>query len=329
MVRRRELMLLAAGAALVSPFSALAQNASRFSRVGLLTVGDVASFGEKSPSMLALTRGLAQNGFIVDKNLAFEARGAEGENGRLPGLVAELSGKVDVVVTRGYPPTIAAKQSASVPVVCYDAGDPVGTGLVSNLAHPGGTVTGVSDVSAEMTPKRLELLKLFAPELRRVAILWDADNLGMTLRYRAAEKGAQALGIEVQPLGVREPADYDGAFEAMMSDMPDAVLMVTDYLTILRRKPVLEFAAAHRLPAIFESSSVVRDGGLMSYGPDDGEVLERVAALVARILNGATPAELPFERPTKFELSINLKTAKALGRDVPQLLLAQANEVVD
>src|SRR6476469_1566568 len=135
--------------------------------------------------------------------------------------------------------------------------------------------------------------------------------------------------LGVQPLGVREPADYDRAFEAMTRDVPDAILMVTDYLTILNRKPVLEFAAAHRLPAIFESPSVVRDGGLMSYGPDEGEVLDRVAALVARVLKGATPAELPFERPTKFELAINLKAAKALGRDVPQLLLAQADEVIE
>jgi len=328
-VQRRELILLAAGAALASPLSAFAQNPSRFHRVGLLTVADMATFGEKSPSRLALTHGLAQNGFSVDRNLGFEARGAEGQNDQLPRLLAELVARVDVVVTRGYPPTLAAKQNTTLPVVCYDAGDPVGTGLVSSLAHPGGTLTGVSDVSAEMTPKRLELLKLFAPDLRRVAILWDADNLGMTLRYRAAETGAQALGIDVQPLGVREPADYDRAFEAMTRDVPDAILMVTDYLTILNRKPVLEFAAAHRLPAIFESPSVVRDGGLMSYGPDEGEVLDRVAALVARVLKGATPAELPFERPTKFELAINLKAAKALGRDVPQLLLAQADEVIE
>jgi ABC-type uncharacterized transport system substrate-binding protein len=177
---------------------------------------------------VALTHGLAQNGFILDRNLAFEARGADGQNDRLPRLLAELVAKADVVVTRGYPPTLVAKRSTTLSVVCYDAGEPVGTGLVSSLAHPGGTVTGVSDVSAEMTPKRLELLKIFAPDLRRVAVLWDADNLGMTLRYRAAESGAQALGIDVQPLGVREPADYDRAFEAMLRDMPDAILMVTE-----------------------------------------------------------------------------------------------------
>src|SRR3954454_12475605 len=327
-MRRRELIMLLAGSALAAPLAAFAQSSSKFYRLGLLVNG--AAEGEKSPLRLALARGLAHTDFIEGKNLRFEIRGAEGRYDRFPHLVADLAAsKVDVIVTRGYPATLAAKQGTTLPLVCYDAGDPVGTGLVSSLAHPGGPLTGVSDVSAEMTPKRLELLKLFAPDLRRVAILWDADNLGMTLRYRAAESGAQALGIDVQPLGVREPADYNRAFEGMIRDMPEAILMVTDYLTILNRKPVLEFAATHRLPAVFESASVVREGGLMSYGPDEGEVLNRVAALVARVLKGATPAELPFERPTKFALAINLKTAKALGRDLPQLLLAQADEVIE
>ena len=195
--------------------------------------------------------------------------------------------------------------------------------------HPGGNVTVISDVSAEMTPKRLELLKEIAPGLRRVAVLWNADDLGMTLRYRASEAGAQALGISVQPLGVREPNDFNQAFEAMNRDMPDAILMVTDSLTLLNRKRVFEFAAAHRLPAIYELTSLVRDGGLMSYGPDDRESFGRVAALVDRILKGAKPAELPFEQPTLFRLALNLNTAKALGLTVPPTLLARADEVIE
>jgi putative tryptophan/tyrosine transport system substrate-binding protein len=327
-MRRRELIMVLAGSALAAPLAAFAQSSSKFYRLGLLVNG--AAEGEKSPLRLALARGLAHTDFIEGKNLRFEIRGAEGRYDRFPQLVADLAAnKVDVIVTRGYPATLAAKQSTTLPLVCYDAGDPIGTGLVDSLARPGGTLTGISDVSAEMTPKRLELLKLFAPDLRRVAILWDADNLGMTLRYRSAEAGARALGIEVQPLGVREPDDYGQAFERMSRNMPDAILMVTDYLTVLNRKPVFEFAAANKVPAIFESSALVRDGGLMSYGPDADGVLDRVAVLASRILKGASPAELPFEQPTKFDLAVNLKTAKALGRTVPQLLLAQADEVIE
>jgi putative tryptophan/tyrosine transport system substrate-binding protein len=266
----------------------------------------------------------------VGKNLALERRGAEGHNDRLPQLVAELvASKVDVIVTSGYPSALAAKQAATPPTVAVNAGDPVATGLVANLTRPGGNLTGISDVSAEVTPKRLELLKRIAPDLRRVAVLWNADDLGMTLRYRASEIGAQALGISIQPLGVREPDDFEQAFTSMTRDMPDAILMVTDSLTILNRKRVFEFAATHRLPAIYEFGFLVRDGGLMSYGPDEDETYGRVAALAARVLDGAKPADLPFEQPTKFALFINLKTAKELGLVVPAVLLAQADQVIE
>jgi len=327
-INRRELITIIAGAAVVSPFAAVAQNASKAYRVGVLNEG--APIIDSSPFGKALIRGLAQAGYTLGKNLAIERRGAGGHKDRLPQLVIELvASKVDVIVTSGYPAALAAKQGTTLPVVSIQSGDPVGTGLVASLARPGGNLTGISDVSAELTPKRLELLKQFAPNLRRVAMLWNADNLGMTLRYRAAEAGAKALGISVQPLGVREPSDFEEAFRAMNRNMPDAILMVTDFLTILNRKPVFEFAAAHRLPAMYEFAFLVHDGGLMSYGPDDNESFGRVAALVDRILKGAAPAELPFEQPTKFDLVINLKTAKTLGLTVPPLLLAQADEIVE
>jgi putative tryptophan/tyrosine transport system substrate-binding protein len=234
-----------------------------------------------------------------------------------------------VIIAGGYPPALAAKQGTTLPVVAFFAGDPIGTGLAESLSRPGGNLTGISDVSAEVTPKRLELLKQLVPNLRRVAVLWNADDLGMTLRYRASEAGAQALGVAVQPLGVREPNDFDQAFEAMSRDMPDAILMVADPLTTLNRKRVFEFAVAHRLPAIYELSLFVRDGGLMSYGPDLDESFGRVAALVDRILKGASAADLPFEQPTKFPFVLNLKTAKALGLEIPSTLLARADEVIE
>ncbi len=325
-MRRREFVTLL-GVAVAWPRASVAQTTSKSARVGLLSAG--APIADNSSQGAALIRGLIQHGYQLGRNLAFERRGAEGHIDRLPRLVGELvASKVGVIVTFGYPPAVAAKQATTLPVVVV-AVDPVGTGLVESLARPGGNLTGISDVSAEVTPKRMALLKEVAPQLRRVAMLWNANDLGMTLRYRASEAAAEALGISVQPLGVREPNDFDQAFGTMTRDMPDAILMVTDSLTILNRKRVFEFAAAHRLPAIYEFDFLVRDGGLMSYGPDQVETFERVAALVDHILKGANPAELPFEQPTRFRFVLNLRTAKALDLTVPPSLLAQADEVVE
>jgi len=323
-MRRRDFVALL-GAAIAWPSMVAAQQVYR---IGLLSTG--APIGENSPQATTLVRGLAEHGYELGRNLVIERRGAEAHPEHLPRLVEELvARKVDVIVTLGYPSALAAKQAAKLPVVSLGSGDPVGTGLVESLARPGGNLTGISDVSAEVTPKRMELLKHIAPRLRKVAMLWNADDLGMTLRYRASETGAQALGIVVQALGVREPNDFDQAFAAMNRDVPDAILMVSDALTILNRKRVFEFAAAHRLPAIYEDDRYVRDGGLMSYGPDQSESFARIAALVDRILKGAKPAELPFEQPTRFRFVLNLKTAKALGLEIPSTLLALADEVVE
>jgi putative ABC transport system substrate-binding protein len=326
-MKRREFIKLL-GATAAWPCTVAAQSPPKAYRIGLLTSGgqitDNSTFGA------ALIRSLAQHGLVLDRNYTFERRAAEMHVDRLPELVNELvTSNVDVVVTFGYPSALAAKHGATFPVVSFGAGDPVGTGLADSLARPGGNLTGVSDVSAEVTPKRMELLKQIAPRLRKVAMLWNANDLGMTLRYRASEVGAQALGISVQPLGVREPDDFDQAFAAMNRDMPDAILMVSDPLTTLNRKRIFEFAAAHRLPAIYEFDFIARDGGLMSYGPDVSESLARVAALVDRILKGVKPAELPFEQPTLFRFVLNLKTARSLGLEVSPTLLALADEVIE
>jgi putative ABC transport system substrate-binding protein len=294
------------------------------------TLGAGAAITDPSPNGAALLRGFAQLGYTQGTNLVFERRGAEGHKERFPALLDELSrSKVDVVITMGYPAALAAKEHSKLPVVAIFAGDPVGTGLVESLARPGGNLTGISDVSEELTPKRMELLKEFAPQLRRIAMLWNASDLGMTLRYRASEAGAKEMGITVVPLGVREPDDFAQAFAAMESAQPDAILMVTDSLTLLNRKRVFDFAAAHRLPATYEFDFLVRDGGLMSYAPDLDESFGRVAALADRIFKGAAPAELPFEQPTRFKFALNLKTAKAIGIDVPPTLLSRVDEVIE
>jgi putative ABC transport system substrate-binding protein len=315
-MKRRNFIRLVAGSSAAWPARALAQSPNKTYRIGLLGIVD------KSPFDAPLANGLAKRGYVIDRNLALERRPAP--------LVSELvASKVDLIVAFGYRAAVAAKEGTTLPVVLFSAGDPVETGLAASLARPGGHLTGLSDVSAEVTPKRMELLKEFAPNLRRVAMLWNADDLAMTLRYRASEAGAKALGIDVQALGVREPADFDQAFEAMRRDPPDGILMVSDPLTNLNRTKVFEFAAQQRLPGIYEYDFIARAGGLMSYGLDLDESFDRVGALVDRILKGAKPAELPFEQPTLFRFVLNLKAAKALGTAVPPDLLARADEVIE
>ena len=316
-MRRRDFVSAVAAAGITWPAGALAQAPGKTHRIGVLGL-----VNDKSPFEGPLIRGLAQHGYVLDKNLAIERGGPQ----RLAEVVAS---KVDLIIAVGYASALAAKQGTTLPTIIFSAGDPVQTGLADGLARPGGHLTGISDVSAEVTPKRLELLKEFAPNLRRVAMLWNADDLAMTLRYRASEAGAKALGIDVQALGVREPADFDQAFDAMTRDPPDAILMVSDPLTNLNRVKVFEFAAAHRLPAIYEYDFIARGGGLMSYGLDLDETFDRVGGLVDRILKGAKPADLPFEQPTLFRFVLNLKTAKAIGFEAPPSLLARADEVIE
>jgi putative ABC transport system substrate-binding protein len=247
-----------------------------------------------------------------------------------PNLMQELkAANVDVVVTIGYPSAAAAKASGVATVIASGSGDPVVTGLVESLAHPGGNVTGIADDAAALSTKRLGLLKATLPQLRKVAMLWNKDDRGMSQRYDASAKAAQEIGVTVEPLGVREPNDFDEAFAAMNSDKPDAILMVTDALTLLNRKRVFDYALEHKLPAIYEQDFMARDGGLMSYGADGTESFDRAAALAARIFQGDKPADLPFEIPTRYLFVINMKTAKAINLTVPNQVLSLADEVIE
>ncbi|MBM3573428.1 MAG: ABC transporter substrate-binding protein [Alphaproteobacteria bacterium] len=325
---RRNFIALLGGTGLGWSCAVRAQPSTRVYRIGVLN--GAAALAANNPLLDALIRALAAHNYVHGRNLAFESRGSDGQPSRLPRLVAEiLASKVDLIITFGYPPALAAKNGAPIPVIAINSGDPVATGLVESLARPGGNVTGISDVSAELTPKRMELLKEMVPALRRVAMLWNAADDGMSARYRASETGAKMLGIGVQPLGVREPADFEQAFAAMARERPDAIFMVADPLTTGNRKRVFDYAEANRLPAIYEFDHYVHAGGLMSYAPDPEEVFGRVAALADRIFRGAKPADLPFEQPTRFRLVINLRAAKALGLEVPTSILLRADEVVE
>jgi putative ABC transport system substrate-binding protein len=237
--------------------------------------------------------------------------------------------KVDLIVVFGYPTAIAAKAAGITTVVAFGVGDPVATGLVVNLARPEGNITGISDVATTLSTKRLSLLKELLPKLHRVAMLWNKDDLGMSLRYDASAKAAAAMVVDVQAVGVREPDDFNEAFAVMDREPPDAILMVSDSLTMLNRKRVFDYAAVHRLPAIYEYDPLVREGGLMSYGPDLRESFERAASMVDRIFKGAKPADLPFEQPTRYLFVLNLKTAKSINLEIPPTVLALADEVVE
>ena len=324
-MKRREFIGLIGAAAW--PLVGSAQTAKVY-RVGTLTPGPPVS--SKADRGAVLFDALAKRGYVLGQDLIHEARGASGKLELVPQLMQELKAAgVDVVVTISYPAAAAAKASGVPTVLASGSGDPVKTGLVQSLARPGGNVTGIADDASILSTKRLSLLTALLPALRRVAMLWNKDDLGMSMRYETSAKAAQGVGIVVQPLGVREPDDFNEAFDAMTRDPPDAILMVSDSLTLLNRKRVIDYASAHRLPAIYESDSIVRDGGLMSYGADPGESLDRAAAMVDLILKGAEPAELPVEQPTRYQFVINLKTARSIGLEIPATLSALADEVIE
>jgi putative ABC transport system substrate-binding protein len=332
-MKRREFIIGFAGIAqaLLSPTPhAAAQAAGKVYKVGILNAGNI-----NAAIRVAIEDGilsvLAGLGYSVGRNLVIESRAANNQLERLPKLAEELvESGVDVIVTISYPAARAAKDATTtVPIVTYGAADPVETGLVASLNRPGGNLTGISDMAADLSTKRLQLLKAIVPGLQRVAILWNANDLAMTARYRAAAAVAPALGVTIQALAVREPDDFDAAFATMSRERPDGILLVTDVLTILNRKRVIEFAADHRLPAIYEFDFLVRDGGLMSYGPDGKETAARIGGLVGRILQGGKPGDLPFEQPTRFRFVINQRTANALGLTIPQSLLVTADEMIE
>jgi len=294
------------------------------------TVNPVFAMTDTTPYGKLLITELADRGYKIGQNLAIEARGASGDVGKIPVLLQDLKAHgVDALVIIGYPTALAAKALGIPTVAALGLGDPVATGLIQSLAHPGGNITGISDVAAELSTKRLSLLHELSPKLSKVAMLWNKDDLGMSLRYEASAKAARELGISVLAVGVREPDDFNEAFALMESERPDAILMVADSLTNLNRKRVFEFAAVRKIPAIYEYDFLAQDGGLMSYGPDVKESFERTADLVARIFQGADPGELPFEQPTRYPLVLNLKTAKAMALEIPPTLLALADEVIE
>ena len=326
-MRRRDVVKLLAGATMVVPLRAAAQSARTY-RLAMLTSGP--AFPLQNPNVKILLGTLADKGYKLSQNLEFHSYGADAQLPQLPQLVRDIvASKVDAVVVIGWPPANAMKGTGVPTVVAVGAGDPVATGLVASLAHPGGNITGISDNATTLSTKRLELLKQAVPTIRKVAMLWNKQDLGMTLRYQSCADAAKSLGVSVLPLGVAEPNDFGDAFTTMDREKPDSILMVADALTVLNRKRVYDYANANLLPAFYEYEFFVRDGGLMSYGADFKESFERAASLVDRIFKGAKPADLPFEEPTRYLFVINLKAAKAIGVKLSPTVLALADEVIE
>jgi len=323
-MKRREFIMLISGAAAAWPIAAHSQQAETIHTIGLL------SAGSGGPELEVFDDALRELGWIEGKNVAFERRYAENRLERLPEFAADLVRlKVDVIVAFGTLAPLAAKRATStIPIVMAAAGDPLGSGLVASLAQPGGNVTGMSLMAPDLGGKRLDLLKEVLPRVSRVAVLWNAANPYAALVFKETEAAGQTLGIEVQSLEVRGPDDFDGAFEAARRQHLDALVTVEDPLTFTYRELIADFAARHQLPSLHGLREYVAVGGLMSYGADLTDLFRRAAGYVDKIFKGAKPADLPVQQPTKFELVINLKTAKALGLSIPTTLLATADEVI-
>jgi putative ABC transport system substrate-binding protein len=321
----RRAFLAGLGAVVAAPIAAEAQHAGKVYRVGVLSPGSRAPDAARP-----FLQRLFELGWIAGQNLAFESRYAEGRLDRLPEFAAELVDlKVNVVMAFGTPAALAAKHaSATMPIVIL-VGDPVGSGLVASLARPGGNVTGLTnEAGLEIAAKGLGLLKEAAPKTTRAAVLWNPANPPEMRVLEGVLGAARSLGLTLLPQGVHMPSDLDAAFAALTRARADALTVFPNPENAEQRTVIVGFAATHRLPTMFGERTSVDAGGLMSYGTDPADLLRRAAGYVDKILKGAKPADLPVEQPTKFELVINLKTAKALGLTLPPSLLLRADEVI-
>ncbi len=310
------------------PRAAEAQLAGRMHRIAVMVSG---SPSVQTYRIEALQAGLRDLGYVEGKNIIIELRWAEGKYDRLPKLAAELVRlKVDVMVTGGTPSTKAAMQATTtVPIVMVGTGDPLRSRLVASLAKPGGNVTGVTQLGADVAGKRLQLLNDTVPNISRVAFLWNRANASQLPYFKELQAAARELKLTIQSVEAQEPLHLERAFAEMMRERPDALLVTADSLHELRHAWIVDFTAKNRLPALYQLREYVEAGGLMSYGASITEQYRHAATYVDRILKGTKPADLPVEQPTKFELVINRKTATALGLTIPPALLLQVDRVID
>ena len=326
-MKRREFIALLAGAA-AWPLAARAQQPAKIPRVGLLSTF---SPSETGPWHQALRQGLRDLGWVEGENISIEYRYAEGRLDRLPAIATDLVRlKVDLIFTDTTSPALAAKNATrSIPIVVASASDFVETGLAQSLARPGANITGLDQIAPELGGKRLELLKEIVPTLSGVVVLWNPQNKTSTRNWNELQVPASQLGLTLHSLEVRHADELDKAFEVATRARADALAILPEPVFVANLKRIADFAAKNHLPSIFHLREFADAGGLITYGPDRADLFWRAAAYIDKILKGTKPADLPIQRPTKFELVINLKTAKALGLEVPTTLLARADEVIE
>jgi len=311
------------------PSAALAQESARVARVGYLSV----ALGANPERLESFRQGLRDLGYVENRNVVIESRSADRHLERLDDLAAELVRlKVDVLVTDSTPPTLAAKKATrTIPIVFAATADAVGSGIVTTLARPGGNLTGLSFLAPELVGKCLEQLKEAVPRITRVAVLWEPGGLGESTQrdmLQQAEVAARALRLQLQLVEARAPGDFDKAFAQMIAGRAGAMTVLTSVMLFVEQKRLVDLAARNRLPAVYPWREPVDAGGFLSYGPNLNDLYRRAAYFVDKILKGARPGDLPVEQPTKFELVINLRTAKALGLDIPRSIRLRADQVI-
>jgi len=322
-MRRREVIGLLGGAAMW-PLASRAQQPRKMPRIGVLWPNPPATFE-------FLRQGLSDFGYVQGRNIEFEFRWAEGKLDQLPELAAELVRlQVDVIVTLAPQATLAAKQATqTIPIVFVAMGDPLASGVVASLARPGANLTGTTRMISEMSAKHVELLKEAIPSLVKLAVLWNPTNSSHAPALRAAQAAARSLSLQVFPLEVRAPADLDSVFAAILRERADGVLFIADPIFYIHLKRMVDLTTANRLPTICNFIEFPRLGGLVGYAPSIPEEFRHTASHIDKILKGAKPADLPVEQPTKFQLVINARIAKGLGLEIPPMLLARADEVIE
>ena len=327
MIARRTFLVALGTAAVAAPLEAFAQQRSgKGPRIGWLVPGTRA---DQDPLLEEYRRGMRDLGYIEGRTVETEYVYADGQFDRLPGLAAKLvEDKVDVIMTSSTPASLAAKQAtAKIPIVFAASSDPVSTGVVASLAHPGGNITGLSLMSSDLSAKRLELIHTLVPRVSRMAVLWA--NPGMALRVRETKAAAEQFQIAFFDAGAHDLDGLEAMFAELSKRRPEALLVTAEPFTMEHRARILDFMTRNAIPCMYEESRFVEAGGLMSYGPSVRDLFRRSALYVDKILKGANPADLPVEQPTTFELVINLKTAKALGLGVPESILVLADKVIE